>query len=107
MKRADLEQLRETWRERISQFRCSGLLGAAWCAANGIKEHQLWYWIRRFPVSPSSNQPRFVPVSVEPLPLAASGFPIPIRIGAATIEVQPGCDLQFLSQLVSVLASTC
>ncbi|WP_438938609.1 IS66 family insertion sequence element accessory protein TnpA [Alicyclobacillus suci] len=99
--------MRETWRERIDQFRASGLSGAAWCAENGIKEHQLWYWIRRFPDSLSGNQPRFVSVSVEPLPPSSSGSPISIRIGAATMEVQPGCDLQFLKQLVNVLASTC
>ncbi|MCY0871024.1 MAG: helix-turn-helix domain-containing protein, partial [Firmicutes bacterium] len=48
MTKKELEELRETWSARVAAFRASGLSGAAWCAANQVKEHQLWYWASRF-----------------------------------------------------------
>lgn len=54
MTKAGLAQLRETWRDRVAQYRASGQSGAAWCAAHQVKESQLWYWVRRFPVESAS-----------------------------------------------------
>lgn len=107
MNKAELEQLREVWRKRITDYRASGQSGAAWCAAHQIKEHQFWYWTRQFPQAKRTSSPRFLPISVgesHPTPAHTS---LLIRVGAAAIEVQPGYDPQFLRQLVQTLAEPC
>lgn len=105
MSRVELEQLRETWRQRVAEFRASGQSGAAWCAAYQIKESQLWYWVRRFPAeSPSSpSSPRFVPVGIH----EAGSDPLVVRVGQAAIEIRPGYDPQLLCQVVQTLSATC
>ncbi|WP_439645098.1 IS66 family insertion sequence element accessory protein TnpA [Alicyclobacillus kakegawensis] len=39
MTKAELAEHRALWRDRVADFRVSGLTGAAWCAAHGVKEH--------------------------------------------------------------------
>ena len=105
MTQAELTQLREIWRARVADFRASGQSGATWCAVHQIKEHQLWYWTRRFPVevpSPSSS-PNFVPIEVKNEP----SEPLLVRVGAVTIEVRPGYDPRLLREVVQALATPC
>ncbi|MCK8487061.1 hypothetical protein M0651_07760 [Paenibacillus sp. MBLB2552] len=40
-----IEETREHWKARISDYRASGLTMSAWCAANGCKTDQLKYWL--------------------------------------------------------------
>ena len=35
------------WENRIKEFKISGLSAPKWCTANGIKVHQLHYWLRK------------------------------------------------------------
>jgi len=38
---------RAAWAKRIADFRASGLSATQWCAANGLKIHQLRYWLKK------------------------------------------------------------
>lgn len=70
MTKVELAELRDGWRARVGEFRASGQTGAAWCEAHQIKEHQLWYWIRKFPVeqSPKESFSNWIPVQIhEPI----------------------------------------
>ncbi len=40
-------QLKELWKERIEDFRASGLSGREWCAQQGVKVDRLHYWNRK------------------------------------------------------------
>lgn len=106
MTKAELEQLRETWRARVADFYASGKSGAAWCAANQVKEHQLWYWVGKFK-SESTEAPktRFVPICTD----AATAHPQPllVRIGQVEIEVRFGHDPNLLRDVVRTLSSLC
>ncbi|GMA49401.1 hypothetical protein GCM10025857_31090 [Alicyclobacillus contaminans] len=107
MTKAEQAELRESWRERVAAFRASGLSGAAWCAANQVKEHQLWYWVRQFRVestSPSSS-PRFLPVQFREA--TATEAPLLVRVGKVAIEVHAGYDAELLLQLVRTLSALC
>jgi hypothetical protein len=44
MTRAEQQQERET---RIADYKASGQSAKEWCAANGMKPHQLWYRLRQ------------------------------------------------------------
>jgi transposase-like protein len=108
MTKAKLAELREAWRERVAAFHASGQSGAAWCAEHGMKEHQLWYWVRRFREnSPTaSSSPDFLPVQIRES-LSDVNQPLRVRVGSVAIEVHPGYDVQLLRDLVETLAGSC
>ncbi|EPZ52752.1 IS66 family insertion sequence element accessory protein TnpA [Alicyclobacillus acidoterrestris] len=108
MTKANLAQLRETWQECVTAFHNSGQSGAAWCADHGIKEHQLWYWVRRFRelTSTPSSSPDFLPVQIRES-LSVTNTPLLVRVGAAAIEVHPGYDAQLLLDLIRTLVGSC
>ena len=108
MTKAEVAELRKLWQARVAAFRASGQSGAAWCAAHQIKEHQLWYWIRRFPIehSPQTSPAGWIPVPIHESAEAA-GYPLQVRVGQATIEVRPGFDPALLQQVVRTLTAIC
>jgi hypothetical protein len=99
MKRAEKQQL---WETRITDYRTSGQSANDWCATNGLKPWQLWYWLRQdsaMKTDPKMKTTTWLPVELkEPLP----GNTVLIRIGSACIEVKSGFDpalLQLLEQV--------
>lgn len=40
--------LSEIWRERIENWKASGKSIAKWCHEQGIPDHRLYYWRRKF-----------------------------------------------------------
>jgi len=109
MTKAKQQQNRETWRQRVTEYRASGQSGAAWCAAQGIKPHLLYYWTQQFASPPeacaTSKQWQAVLVSGRQRG-KAQGI-IVVRIGAATIELPPDFDDKVLANVVRVLAAVC
>src|SRR5579875_699859 len=112
MTKAELEDLRKLWRARVTDFRASGLTGAAWCAAHQVKEHQLWYWVSKLKLEigheggqPNDGQPRFIPVRMEESTVEVADKPLSVRVGPAVIEVSPGYDSDLLRDVVRTLAS--
>lgn len=98
---------RQEWEARVNDFQVSGLSAVAWCAANNIKTHRLYYWLRRLrtevaePVGPS----RWLSVETEEPQSPASS--LCIRVGQATVEVKPGFDATLLADVVRTLAGLC
>ena len=41
------EELRRAWSERVAEYKTSGLAGREWCELRGLKQHPLWYWVKR------------------------------------------------------------
>ena len=111
MTNAEKAKLRELWQARIAEYRASGQSGKAWCAANQIKEHQFWYWIRKFSHhdSPRKSSPAFIPIEIQDSdntnPSADNS--LVVRIGQATIEVKPGFDSGLLRSVVQALTILC
>ncbi len=111
MTQAKLDELRQIWRKRVDAFLDSGQSGAKWCTAHEIKEHQLWYWVRRFrdtsttpSVKPSVN---FVPLQVNKEPTPTGDSPLLVHVSNFAIEVRPGYNEQLLLSLVQTLKSLC
>jgi len=101
-------ELRREWEERVAAFRASGQTGAAWCAANNIKPHQLWCWVRRVKeTSASTGSPSgWLPVEVAE-PDGDRDDRILVKVGQASVEVRPGFNPQAFSEVVRILVSLC
>jgi hypothetical protein len=89
----------ETWAERIAEFEASGLSGAKWCAARGLKEHQLSYWRRKLKHQAEQKEIRWLPVD-----LSAPEPALTIKIGPASIELRPGFDQELFIKAVKLLS---
>lgn len=98
---AERQAKQETWKERIAEFESSGLSGAKWCAANGLKENQLSYWRRKL----KSQGTAQIETCWLPVDLREPEQPLQIRIGDATIELRPGFDRELFITAVNILRS--
>ena len=103
-------ELRTMWHQRIEAFHESGMSVRVWCKAQGIKEHQARYWLRRFsPARRGAKEPatEWVSVSVWPDEPASEDERVVVRIGRASIEVRPGFDPELLARVVKALSAAC
>ena len=113
MTKMELQSLRQIWETRIADYRASGLSGAAWCAANDLKVHQLWYWLRKFSshhpakTTPATSTTSHDWVSFE-WDKSPSEIPSPsvllVRVSQAVFEVTPGFNPALLNDVVHALS---
>jgi transposase-like protein len=40
-----IAEKRIEWKERFDAWKSSGLRVAEWCRTEGVKDHQMYYWI--------------------------------------------------------------
>ena len=96
------------WEERIKDWKASGLSKAKWCRENGVKEHQMYYWLQRIDddrVTKSKSEilhGNFLPVNV----FDESKGSILIHIDRMSVEVQPDADIELLARVLKVLQSS-
>jgi len=97
---------RQLWESRVAAFKASRQSATEWCADYDLKIHQLRYWIRKFNTAAEPLEKQMQWISVEVGDSRTESYPkiLPIRIGQATIEVSPGFDPDFLSDVVRTLA---
>jgi hypothetical protein len=101
------EQWQE-WETRVAAYRSSGQSVREWCAANGVKPERLWYWLRWQKAGPATPPLTWLPVAVDgPVPRGQSDTGLLVRVGRASIEVNPGFDPEMLSTVVRVLSTVC
>ena len=102
-------EIRTQWEERVAAFRASGLGVAAWCTANHVKPHQLWYWLRKekLVATPAETAPRWLSVEIGDLRTGCQGDGLLIRVGHAVVEVQPGFNPALLSDVLRVVTALC
>lgn len=100
-------ELQKEWEQRIAVFRASGQTQS--CQENYISLHKLRYWLRKIENHTKSNtksSPRWIPVTtVDSFP--GTDESVLIKIGEASIEVKPGFNPSFLSDVVRMLKSSC
>ncbi len=99
-------ELQNKWEKQVTAFHESGMSAAKFCEANGLVEHQLWYWIGKFRKEKRkpTQSAQWVPVKVdEPITLH-SDKPLIVKIGEAKIEVRAGFDPELLSAVVKTLS---
>lgn len=97
------DSLLAQWRERFADFSRSGLSVTAWCAAHDITVHRYYYWRCRL----SDCSTGLVREDLNWLALTVSESPrlpsLPVRVGAAVIDVAAGFDAALLRAVVAAL----
>jgi hypothetical protein len=108
------EQRHREWEVRVSDFQSSGLKMTHWCSANQVNLEQMKYWARKFkkvsvvaPIAPIAPSKSFIPLTtIEPTPHTAHSSLV-VRVGFASIELQPGFDPQLLRETVEAIGRSC
>lgn len=89
------EKNRIEWKQRVKEFRASGLSFKKWCDKYGFKLHQLQYWSNKFKeedLEPIDNT-NWISVNFDENIPASN---LTITIGKCSIEVKPGFDADHL-----------
>ena len=95
------KEKRKFWEDHIQAWRQSGLTQVEYCRENHLKNHQWWYWRRRFSTSPDTNV-RFVPLRFSSSKTSRSGISV-VTPNGYRIEFDDGFDFSKLRQLITVV----
>ncbi|WEG13648.1 IS66 family insertion sequence element accessory protein TnpB [Pullulanibacillus sp. KACC 23026] len=92
------------WKTRVDAWKTSGLGITQWCQEQGIKRHQMHYWIRKFKEETTDHtpsSPQWLTLTIKEEQLGSQGpEPVFIHFGPISIEVRPGSNLTLVSDLV-------
>jgi len=99
MTKAEHTVNRAAWEQRVSEFRASGLSVPRWCASQGIKAHQLRYWLKKY------GPPEEPAVNWHPVYFSDPEPALTVKVGPAAIEVRSGFDPQLLVVVVKTLSA--
>ena len=104
----------KNWAEKILDFKNSGKTKETWCEKNNISLRQFSYWFKQL----TRNQTaQWIPVEIKEskadgvAPILQEEIkilpvvPLNIKIGAASIEVYPDTDREFLLKILRTLQS--
>jgi len=105
----------DEWRERIGEYRTSGLSARVWCERAGESIWRLRYWINRINKIDaaasvavcSKGSSRWSRVELGSGGNNGTSSGIRICMGAARIELNSGFDRSALAQVLSVVAGLC
>ncbi|WP_088052318.1 IS66 family insertion sequence element accessory protein TnpA [Virgibacillus dakarensis] len=99
------------WKARFDAWKASGFSVAEWCRKQGVKDHQMYYWIQKFEYDTpkkETSETQWLTVKVdEPINVTTGQEPVFIHFGAISVEVRPGANMAVLSDVVHVLQNQC
>ncbi len=88
----------DEWKIKIEEFKKSGLSQIAWCKTNGIKYHQLKYWLYRLrDLEKAAQKPTFKELKLAP---ASS---IKLKWQNITLEINHDFDEVVLKRFLRAL----
>ena len=97
------KERQELWETRLAEYRASGQSVTAWCKEHNVNPQQLWYWRRKEKQQVvEENAVSWLPVDLSEIKSQSS---LLVRIGRATIEVNPGFDPELLLDVVNILVT--
>ncbi|PAV31083.1 IS66 family insertion sequence hypothetical protein [Virgibacillus profundi] len=107
-----LTDKRIEWKARYKAWKSSDLSVAKWCREQGIKVHQMYYWIQKFESNEESPEQlpetQWLAVNMEDESShTATQEPVFIHFGAISVEVRPGVNMGLVSDIVHVLRKEC
>ena len=100
MVRTSREDRRRQWQGYIEGQKQSGMTVTAYCAANGLRLSQFWYW-RHVLCSEAAGRSGFV--ELEGKPSGYAGVTLVVR--GITIQVGQGFSPSLLRQVIACLAA--
>ena len=96
------EKLHNLWSARVAEFKASGETNvSAWCTAQGLKTHQMRYWLQKD--LESSKPVEWLPLDIDDNTESS----VTVRVGQVAVEVRPGFDPKLLLSVVKTLTALC
>lgn len=102
------------WESRYDAWKESGLSVAAWCREQSLKEHQMYYWIRKIEdrdAQPQQKEPpitSWMPVQLDyPIADGIDDGAVFIHFDSISVEVRPGTNMTVVSDVVNLLRKPC
>jgi hypothetical protein len=99
------------WAARVEDYLASGLSIREWCVKNQCTHGDLRYWLKEMQIRTESPGKWAEVEVVEDVASSertcTSSGSITLWVGAARIEVQPGFDPAFLSEVLKAVAAVC
>lgn len=99
------ESPKHIWSERIIAYQKSGQTMKVWCAEQGLKVHQLKYWLYK---GKERRKTKSIATTFRPVAVTApkpESDPLWVQVGSARIAVRPGFEPQLLRDVVAALES--
>lgn len=113
-------QREKAWFARVEEHQASGESVKVWCERNQVKPDRLYYWSRKYAEATGAKPGglQWLSVQVEEAPGSSHGHAsiavppeasrsIRIKVGGATIEVDPGFDPALLATVVKTVQGLC
>ncbi|MGL4521588.1 MAG: IS66 family insertion sequence element accessory protein TnpA [Bacilli bacterium] len=103
--------LSELWTQRLENYKNSGLSKAAWCRREGIKEHQLHYWINKTKENNTNREKTNRWIAVDTVLPTSSLVPtsepsvIELTIHDVRIKVDASFNEELLQRVLAVVKS--
>jgi hypothetical protein len=99
-----MRESREQWRERVAQWRASGLTASEFASRNKLKVHTLrhWGWKLGRETGDVTSLAR-VPALIEVHARAATDDRFEIELGGRRVRVPPSFDADALRRLLAAL----
>ena len=95
------------WKARFDAWKASGLSVAEWCREKGLKDHQMYYWIRKFDDDSVTEKPQDIQWLAVDMETESTGYmseeSVFIHVGQLSIEVRSGTNMALLADVVQVL----
>lgn len=88
------------WSKKVAEFKKSVKTKEEWCKKKNITIKQFNYWLKQF--SEEKTEAQWLPVEIKEKSIPTSNS-LNIKIGAASIEVYPGYDKEFLLETLRIL----
>ena len=103
----DRKTNQEKWKLLIEQQRESEQSQTEWCQEHQVNIHAFHYWVRRLrEIQHESSNEEISWVKLKKIqPESLNAFPIRIKIGHATLEIDELFDENMLTKIVSILLS--
>ena len=101
MTRAERDAKRVEWRERVAEWRASGLNAAAYCREHDLSVWKFRYWAKRIAELDGESSVGFAQVSTP-----GSGLRLALP-GGLHLEVDPGFDESTLTRFLAVVSRAC
>ena len=95
------------WEQRINDYHARSTTGKAWCEEHGIKQHQLFYQMKKLKQSTTqvSKKPEWLPLTV-----SSNGTLSPlikIQIDNTSIEIYREISKEMLSDVFAIIKEQC
>lgn len=93
---------------QINSFKESGMSVAAWCKENQIKAPTLRYWLHKIEEEETtkSSEDGWVSIALNN-PVHTNVAPIVVKVGAFSVEIQPGFDRSTLTEIIAAIHEIC